>query len=714
MMRGMLTSYIFCCYFRFLPITDYYMRNIAIVALLFISFSSLSFSAPAQKISEDHFENGEWNGTITYIYCTSSKHAGAYSEYVYKEHDNFSELRMAATISKGKGTATSTYTKREKTVRREKVAGKEYEYEDIHSGTASGSKATELEILLNEEDNTYSINVPTPGYSGSATRTYMCKGCGPDGSLAPKTYEMEGEESLIMVEDQKLGANPNILAGEIVDRSETENGEVFETITRWSFIRGPIDMELIVRLQNYTNWLPVPGKDENTAGDKIQVLLQLQGKDGKEPRLKAKAFELRLVNTSREPGVSINYPIVPTTPAKPDLQFLKQEGAVVESEGQQMRLPAANGKTGTALIGSFDGGGYTVLEVEAILEGSLRVKGHLEVPNGPTEIEVPKRKRDSKIAQAWLDKNGAPGETDDEETSVGNNNNGDGLTAYEEYRGVFSEGKYLRLDPKKKELGVQVNKAESRTFSQGISLFASASGITVIKLNGTELAEDRMINKNTSAGKAGAQYALRLVKGSLGNGVLGENQPVNRTHKTPKESVRTVIDIDQINEGYSLQATAFQQAGIKMPYTVDQEIAATIVHELAHGVNVNHHGERSDEIGRTAYARGRVVYRLFASDGSPITIDPENGYNGYEVKGKVGELNCDASGDLSCVMAYTSAYQWSFIKAADGALEYRAVPPLPQGKHLCTSSAGTGINANGFFGNAKWGNCLSQLKVKNY
>jgi hypothetical protein len=54
------------------------------------------------------------------------------------------------------------------------------------------------------------------------------------------------------------------------------------------------------------------------------------------------------------------------------------------------------------------------------------------------------------------------------------------------------------------------------------------------------------------------------------------------------------------------------------------------------------------------------------------------------------------------------------VKAADGALEYRAVPLLPQGSRLCTSPDGTGLNATGFFGNATWGNCLSQIKVKDY
>jgi hypothetical protein len=126
---------------------------------------------------------------------------------------------------------------------------------------------------------------------------------------------------------------------------------------------------------------------------------------------------------------------------------------------------------------------------------------------------------------------------------------------------------------------------------------------------------------------------------------------------------------------------------------------------------VTHHGKSSDEIGRTAYAKGLILYRVYGSNGLLKEIHPKNG---YEVKGPVGEPGCDASGDLSCIMAYTSAYQWSFIKAEDGALEYRSVPVLPPGTHLCTSSQGTGLNATGFFGNATWGNCLSQVKVKDY
>jgi hypothetical protein len=671
--------------------------------------NAIFFTAASQKVTEEHFEKEEWNGYITFVHRSISKRSGAYSEYIHKSHNLFSELRMEATITKGKGVATTTFSKRDLSRKTEQIAGKTYETEETDGGASHGSAPTELSIVYLEESNSYSITVPTPATTGTATRIYNCKGCAKNPE--PNTYSIGQEESLIMVEEQKLGTNPNILAGEIVDRDENANGEITETITRWSFVRGPVDVELIVLPQAYASWIPAPGKDEATAGEKMQVVLQLQGKGGKEPRLKAKAFELRLINTSREPGIAINYPIAPTGTAAPDLQFLKQGGAEKESEGQIIRVPSVDGKTGMATIGSFDGGGYAILEVEAILEGGLRVKGHLEVPTGPTAIEIPKRKKGTKIAQAWLDKNGSPGEMEDNETTIGNNNNGDGLTAYEEYRGVFSEGKHMRLDPKKKELGVQIDKDHIAALAGGVHLFAKASGLTVIKLWKEELEEDRMLNKNSSSGKAGSQYALRLIKESLPKGVVGVNEPVKKTNKTPQLSIKTVIDIDQLKQLYHAQAKVFQDSGVVMPYSMEEEINNTIAHELSHGVNVMHHGKSSDEIGRTAYAKGRVLYRVYTSSGLLKEIDPEKG---FEVKGTVGEPGCEASGDLSCIMAYTSVYQWSFVKAADGALEYRAVPLLPQGSRLCTSPDGTGLNATGFFGNATWGNCLSQIKVKDY
>ena len=85
-------------------------------------------------------------------------------------------------------------------------------------------------------------------------------------------------------------------------------------------------------------------------------------------------------------------------------------------------------------------------------------------PGGTSDILLPKRKPSSIIGEPWLSSNGNPQEGDDNDTSPGNKNNGDGFSALEEYRGIISEGKFKRLDPKKKDLGVQIKKAEKEIF----------------------------------------------------------------------------------------------------------------------------------------------------------------------------------------------------------------------------------------------------------
>src|SRR6185436_17719138 len=127
-----------------------------------------------------------------------------------------------------------------------------------------------------------------------------------------------------------------------------------------------------------------------------------------------------------------------------------------------------------AKINSYDGGGWTTLTVKAKLDNNTEIEGHLINPGGVTEIQIPKRDPGKKIALAWLNANGDPAEMDDKETTKGEQYNGDGLTAYEEYRGVISEGKFKRLEPQKKELGVWMNRSEFPLFEIGLEWFQDA------------------------------------------------------------------------------------------------------------------------------------------------------------------------------------------------------------------------------------------------
>src|ERR1700730_12491096 len=659
------------------------LRCICLILLFSIQFLC---SLDAQKLVDIN----EWSGTITFTNKTkSADELGGYRIW---------ETRHEATIAKGHGYSQSTLTTQQSNKSMILKNGEEYIVTTTVQANAHGNEIANVGIMLGE--NTYTIEFTAPGVKGTWTET------GPEGPSKTIPWSDLDNGPSISVDEQKLGKNRYVLTGQTTENN-TRGTEVDITTITWSFIRGPIDDDLIVTPLAYNTWLPSPGSDEKTPGSQITIGLQLKGKNGKPPKLDAKYFELELKNTSRENGITINYPAKNShgTAPLPDLGFLPEEGATVATDGQTIKVICDDGKTGSARVAAYDGGGYTILSVEVVLEGGIRVKGHLEKPEGPTDILLPKRKEGSRIATSWLNDNGNPGEDDDKDSSPGNENAGDGLTAYEEYRGVRSEGKFKRLSPKKKELGVSIEKKNMEQFAPGIALLKAAAGIEVIVLNEDELSADRVFNNN-SVGKRW-QYALKLYNG-YAHGVEGVNVPAARHNKTPKLSDSVIIDIDYIRSSYFSQDSAVRRGNKKLPYTAEDDIASTVAHELAHGIHVAHHGPPSDEPSNyESYEGAPVVCKIYDADGNLITDRP------YTIKGSVGSVGCDERGDLYCIMAYTSNYRWAYKKGDEGSLIYRGVPFLPQGKRLCTSSKGTGINANGYFGNATEGNCLAQIKVRD-
>lgn len=646
-----------------------------------------------ERINEEH----DWSGSASYVSRSSSK--SSYNEtYVAGESETFFEYRMNATLSRGYGNASSSANVKDRFKRTERMGGRSSTSETFVDGNASGSMSTDVVVEISDDGKSYSLFIPIPACTGKKIKRTT--------GAEPETMDMGEDEAMIQVEFQPMGDNPDVISGEIADKRVGDNGEITETILRWSLVRGPLDVELLVFPENLTSWLPVPGKDENTPGTEMNIGLKLQGKDGKKPKFKAKSFELKLIGTSIEPGVAINYPIT-VSGSKPDIRF---NGDAAVNDGQEISIGSSDGETGSTTLASYDGGGYTILQAEAVLEGGMRVRGTLEVPTGVTDIEIPKRKKGAKIADAWLAANGNPAETSDNDKSMGNDNNGDGLTAYEEYRGVFSEGKYKRLNPKVKELGVNVKKEHIGALTPGLDLFSQASGVTVVKLVGDEMDSIRVFNKNKGTAGGGKQHVLLLLDARLDKGITGRNEPEMENGKTPATSKRTVIDLQQIRYYYDAQVEDAAKHKIPMPYTYEDELANTIAHELAHGVFVTHHGPNSVVIPRTAYRNRTPAYALYETDGTPMEI-PEDGKALKLVGDNKGN---ESSGDLNCIIAYTTRYQWYFEQAADRTLVYRAVPLLPQGKIFCTSGKGTGINANGYFGDSKKGNCLSQIKVKDF
>ncbi|HWR32514.1 MAG TPA: hypothetical protein VN451_03240, partial [Chitinophagaceae bacterium] len=299
----------------------------------------------------------------------------------------------------------------------------------------------------------------------------------------------------------------------------------------------------------------------------------------------------------------------------------------------------------------------------------------------------------------------------DGEVSPVNTNNGDGLSAYEEYRGVMRLREYKRLSAKRKELGILTKESEIGIFSLGFSRFQDQSGILVILFDKSEIHDNRRLNKNTSYGHVFDQYVLRVNKGNTDVvDLYGYPRPAWGSAyggpDIPARVTRIIVDVDKITSFYR----TYSPGRPNLPYTSGDLIASTTAHEIGHGVGLPHHGLPLPHLPGFTVPRDTVPpIRIFFERGSPeITSRP------YTIIGSVGSPNNHESGNVSCFMCYRNKNQWMRRIAGNNEQHYYKVPDLPAGSLFCFDKQGTDINANNrYYGNAINGSCLGRIKLKD-
>ncbi len=560
-------------------------------------------------------------------------------------------------------------------------------------GSCSKTAETELSLSFSEDGKYYSIALAAPACEGLMTITR-------DGNSGNR--EFGADESTFQLEDKEWGDDQNVLKGE--ERSKTgSDGSYSEEIYTWNFTRNSQEPDLLVLSPNYQTWLPQPGTAEHVSGSMIAVNLQLKRKDGRKLDVKAKEFFVQLLNTSNEPGITINFPAKAMIKGEYDMKLADKGLRPAQYfDGQKFTIPSEDGETGMFYILAYDGGAYANLEVKAILNDGTEIKGHYETPTGPTSIPYPYRDYGKKIAKAWLEANGNPNETDDRETTPGSSYKGDGLTVYEEYRGVFTAYGFTRLSPVKKELGIRVDMNQLSLFQKGINLFAALTNITPLLCDVTQMDDTRILNRN-SLMRSGDQYGLYIKVANIGN-EKGQILPVAE-FKTTKNSKEININTTGIMKCYDSMAAVH-----KLPYTAEEELSHTVAHFLCRGVGIPAHGPAgNNEVVSAGNSTGLKVQYLM-EDGKPAGSAPSLRKN------LVGGPHNDASGDAACLMCLNNKYEWSYTKNGSNII-YRKVPAQAFGKKLCASPLGTLINKNGqYFGNAAdgRGNCGSHIQVKSW
>jgi hypothetical protein len=431
---------------------------------------------------------------------------------------------------------------------------------------------------------------------------------------------------------------------------------------------------------DYATWRPktTPGAD---AGAPLKVTARLVTADGKTPQTKVESFEWRLERTSREPGVTMNYPLN-ASDNRLDLELTATgEMFVLKEENQVMERAVKSGFSDTVEVVPFDWGGWSTLQVTAILADGRRVTGKLK---GKSEVglRVPKRAFNSYIADGWKKEKGASGAdiADDDNAPVGDGTKGDGLTLYEEYRGFYEAGEHIDGDPKTKDFFVRLKQAGLAI--SGVRLFQSITGLKVhYQFTGTEFPETRVINLNYDRGP----------------------------HLIAQHGV--IVQINPNQKGYA--KTIGGPGNPKMISSIDlmadvaasdpNWIASTVAHELGHSVNLWHHGDSDQKVAWTAVKD--EVFEVLPSGAisDPIFILNEQLDNltptvvllakAQPKQILVLEMGRDQgqhSGPDTCVMRYDCAETYVYRVSKEFRIwDFKE----PIGGELCRGHAGSGVNA---------------------
>ena len=533
--------------------------------------------------------------------------------------------------------------------------------------------------------------------------------------------------------------------------------------TTWS-LTPATDLDVLVTIADYDTWRPTGGLNEKETGidpitNKFNYLVihakLVQKNTGQEVSFSPGKWTFSLVQVSHEPGVAMNWPAKASAGRQADMTFDKQAcatplGCEPVSPNQIFTITPSdpnfpNGDTTAELIPSdasiyssvtillspHDWGGWATLNVTATV-GSEQILGHLELPTplasnaNETDILLPQRQAGSFVADSW--KSGkVPLSTLDEDDSENKPSNeaghtGDGLTLYEEYRGFYMgctnsqtpplpEGsggcQHVEGDPLRKDLFIV---DEIPTIANGgVAMFKQTSTLNVHYLDmtlddiGAADSKDpgayRAINFNHSAAphEKVDQHALLIGLGEQTGYSFARGGP-----GLPKQ-----VDLVLIESDYQ------DLLGISQKY-----IDAFVAHELAHGVNVHHHGDIDGNKWWYLDSQGNVHEQDTDSNDNPIPstdmqilVMPENQdpaspakflipnkdlglgngrfvYVGNNLCGNTVVMHGQHSGDVSSYMRYDSAA--AYIPAGFPFVRFWIVEPF--GLKLTDHPTGTYVN----------------------
>lgn len=403
--------------------------------------------------------------------------------------------------------------------------------------------------------------------------------------------------------------------------------------------------------EDYEKWLP--GNEEYP-----ESFSPLSFKASFEDKEQTDTITFDLLRISHLPGISNNYPVLGDKPPKeePDIYFApqdKQTDANIKILNDSQATTTKRVNEAVIVVYSRDFGGHAILKSRSFFAGDVAVCPY----DDDYSIEIPNDQNHNHIADAWEKEMGVDGidKLDDKDKlPSGQNREGDGLTAFEEYRGFICEkdviascdgghtkraGKHVRTSPICRDVFIYdadrlfakytaaSNPAECHWHylsKDQVKLPPADQVTTVVSANEPDFAGDpapamaivdkwiekdyRRINKNSpDTLRNNKQFAMYLILSPLasssGGNTIFYGDPGGNANPSPL-AYGHIVMLPQFESYKSLQMGVINyfkknsKNDLAKSYTADVVNAllqtiyeAMVIHETGHGLGIDHHSK---------------------------------------------------------------------------------------------------------------------------
>ena len=182
-----------------------------------------------------------------------------------------------------------------------------------------------------------------------------------------------------------------------------------------------------------------------------------------------------------------------------------------------------------------------------------------------------------------------PGIDDNETSTLNNNYTGDGLSAFEEWRGFVINGLHQRLNPNRKDLFIYHTDPALSFYSAG---YATNLDVVIRHVRPDEVDNDSWVNVNTINRPGGGTpghhglRALRIEEGGFSSSAGGEYMV--RTGPSMPTIPNNILWIRIYSKTLRQISPTHNNQNTPDPAYDESKFNQTIAHEIGHGIMLNH------------------------------------------------------------------------------------------------------------------------------